>query len=96
MNTFKKLERLQAANTKLEYENKELKERNENLVKELKRIKSSADAAIKKADEQMKECEKLKTVYDEAIATAQLAREKYTGLYRECLKMSKQLKKYQV
>ena len=86
MNTFKKIERLQAANIKLTYENKELTERNKNLVAELERIKSSADAAIKKADDQIRECEKLKTIYDEAIATAQLSQEKYTAIYNECLK----------
>ena len=65
MNTFKKLERLQAANTRLTLENKGLVERNKNLVNEMEHMRSSANAAIEKAQEQMKECEKLKAIYND-------------------------------
>lgn len=93
MNTFKRLEKLQEENVRLKLENKELADRNKSLADELERTKAKAAEMVKTAEAQMKDCEKLRTVYDESIAAARVSQDKYREMYRECLKMVKQMKR---
>lgn len=93
MNLLDKLERLQAANKRLAEENKSLKAINDELMNDMKSIRESAKMSLDKSEQTMNACERLRTVYEENIAIAKSAQKKYEELYRECLKIKKQMLK---
>lgn len=96
MSTFRKLEALQEDKIKLKAENASLVERNKKLVAENQQLIKDIKQMAEKTELIKKAIEEMRITYEESIAVAQDAREKYSELYRECLVLKKSLLKAKV
>ena len=96
MSTFRKLEALQEEKIRLKAENASLVEKNKRLVAENKQLREDIDNMAEKTELAKKAIEELRVTYEESIAVARDAQEKYTELYRECLVLKKSLLKAKV